>query len=67
MPNTSRQTLARRVEAEERKLEKLRQEGASSKKLQKVEQKKTDTEQQLRSAGGWTTQPLGLSNTAGRR
>ena len=59
MPHAPRQMLAQLTEREEKRIERLRQEGVSEQKLQRAEKRREDLEQQLRAAGGRTTQSLG--------
>lgn len=59
MPTASRQTLAQLAEAEEERIGKQRQKGATEQKLQKMQERKALLDEQVRMAGGWTTQSLG--------
>ena len=59
MPPVPRQALAELTKAQESKLEKLRLEGASASRVQKAEQRKKSLEEQLRAAGGKSSQTLG--------
>ena len=59
LPPAPRQALAELTKAQEEKLAKLRLEGASASRLQKAEQRKKSLEEQLRAAGGKSSQSLG--------